>query len=326
MKILKCPKCGRSGGGLHFKSARPGTRLYPYVKHYKQRPFCNIPSSILLQIEFLDPKLNAWKTVLDTTEWHKISSLASRYSSTDLYLNRTDVQKIRDELLDIIDREMHWRKKIAATKKRPKAFTLHGHIIRMPKIPSTVVDLEGLRVRTEKLCQKNNDLNLLSVYLYIVLAILHASMTRESVIQLVPLYEITRRQITGKQKLRILKRHEREVLPIFDPKTRDEALECGFYGVQCTNTTCRSWRTDLVLAGRGSKCMCHACGTTGLDAGVRQDCPHCHRPFYDNVIRGMIKMAVDSDGDKILTRCIYCKEEVHFPKKHIEAFSDALLV
>ncbi|MDE2590205.1 MAG: hypothetical protein KGL95_11165, partial [Patescibacteria group bacterium] len=61
-------------------------------------------------------------------------------------------------------------------------------------------------------------------------------------------------------------------------------------------------------------------------AGIRPDCPQCHKPFYDDVVKRMIKTPVDSDGDKIFTLCIYCKEEIHFPKKHIEVFLDALLV
>lgn len=325
MKILKCPVCGRNDGGLHFKSSRPGTRPYPYVKHYKQRPFCNIDESNISKIEFQDSKLNAWKSVLDTKDWHKISDLTSRYSSIDLYLQRTEIQKIQDELLDIVDLEMCWLKKCVAAKKLPKAFTYDGHIMQMSKIPTTVVDLEGLRTRTEKLYQKNNDSNLLTLLEGIVLVALQTSMIRVYGIKHIPMEDMTREQMTGKQKLRILKGHTREILPIFNPNNRDEALLAHFYGTQCPNPKCRSWRTDLVPAGRDSKGMCHACGKTGFEVGIRPDCPQCHRPFYDSIIREMIKTSVD-DENRMFTHCIYCKEEVYFPKKHVEKFSDMLLI
>lgn len=343
MEILKCPKCSLAGGALYFKPKRAGGRPYPKVKHYKpskksRESWCNISAPNLSKIEFRDLKLNAWKSVLDPKDWYKIPGLASRYSNIDSYIHRSDIENIHEEFLNIMDREMTWLKKCSVPGKEPIAFTYDGDIVQMPKTPSTIIDLLRLVNEIKKFLEKNNDdpekvLDLTLFHNRIVLAHNIAFAVRDRVIRRVPLEDATimhkirknKRIITAKQKIRILKRHTREVLPIFDPNNRDEALAAQFYGIQCPNKKCRSWRTDLVPAGRDSKGMCHACGTTGFEVGIRPDCPQCHRPFYDSIVREMIKTAVD-DGDRILTRCIYCKEEVYFPKKHVEIFSDVLLI
>jgi hypothetical protein len=319
MKIIQCPVCHRTGGGLHFKPARPGTRPYPYVKHYGQRTPCSISFSDLSQIEFRDAKFNALKSDLDPREWHKMKSRGSIYPSIDSYRNKTDVQKIQERVLDIIDKEQIWLKKCSIAKKPLEAFTYYGDIVQMPDVPATVIDLENLKRDTKRLYQKNNNRDILLLFMLIDSVLIAALLVRKHVIKQVPLETSS---MSRKQKLRILKRQTRNVLPIFDPNTRDEALMCGFHGTQCPNCAKKnkkmaglgSWRTDLAPDGTG-QCICHACDTTGFEAGIRPDCPQCHRPFYDSAIREMIKTAVDSDEDRILTRCIYCQEEVYFLKK-----------
>src|SRR5579885_2768770 len=317
MEIIQCPVCHRTGGGLHFKPARPGTRSYPYVRHYGQKAPCNISPSNLSKIEFRDPKFNAWKSVVkDLKEWHKIESLASRYSSIDSYRHKTDIQKIEEEFLDVMNQEIIWMKKCTVSKKHYTAFTYDGHIVQMPDIPSTIPKLDYLMKRVKELHRQNNDPNILLCHYMMLHARMQASIIRKDVIKLVPLEMVSR-----KRKLTILDRKKRTVLPDFDPKTRDESLWCHFHGTQCTE--CKSWRTDLAPDAT-VQCICYACGKTGIEAGIRPYCLQCHNPFYDSVIREMIKNAVDNEGNEILTRCYYCNEEVPFSRKHVEMFSTLL--
>jgi ribosomal protein S27AE len=60
--------------------------------------------------------------------------------------------------------------------------------------------------------------------------------------------------VTPKQVGKILKGRTKKIAPLYDPKSKHEAMEIGFYGTQCKE--CGSFR----MAQEGSKAKCYKCG------------------------------------------------------------------
>lgn len=312
MKILKCPNCDRIGGSLHFKPARIGTRLYPYVKHYdsskKSRiTLCNISASKLLQIEFPDSNHNAWKSVLDPKDWYKITDLASRYSNIDLYLNRTESDKLQEETVKMLKQEKiileKFRRKIPEIvefwKRDKKAFDeIMSNMKNLIKIQESLQsDNIILKPGNHYVHIKTSEMmNRLRLYLYLPMKLENLS-------------------ISKKQLNEFKKGHTRQVPDILEPKTRDEALVMNFQGMQCPK--CKSWRTDLAPDGIEFKCKCYACDAR-FERGIISKCPQCHLPFFDEIIKNMKQNSIEITDDVVITRCIRCENEVSLSLKHIE--------
>lgn len=63
--------------------------------------------------------------------------------------------------------------------------------------------------------------------------------------------------ITSKQVTKTIKGRVSKMLPLYDPKNRDEAISNGFYGKQCTDPDCKSWRVERDIGK--NKLRCFAC-------------------------------------------------------------------
>lgn len=63
--------------------------------------------------------------------------------------------------------------------------------------------------------------------------------------------------ITSKQVTKTIKGRVSKMLPLYDPKNRDEAIGNGFYGKQCTSHKCKSWRVERDIGK--NKLRCFAC-------------------------------------------------------------------
>lgn len=86
-------------------------------------------------------------------------------------------------------------------------------------------------------------------------------------------------ELTGKQSLKILSGKIQNIIPLYDPKTRIEALQSGFYGVRCEK--CGSWRIDLVYhSGIGERLHCYNCTHEFLP--IAETLPHKALKKKDN--------------------------------------------
>ncbi|MGC1709901.1 MAG: hypothetical protein WA799_08905, partial [Nitrosotalea sp.] len=120
--------------------------------------------------------------------------------------------------------------------------------------------------------------------------------------------------LTSKQAVKILLGHVTKVAEIYDPKTRNEALLCGYHGTQCTNVECRSWRTFLDFDASELGCRCYACDET-FERSVASKCKNCYLPFYDEVIRVMKEGAETIENAVVKTHCPKCSIDVFLPIK-----------
>ena len=120
--------------------------------------------------------------------------------------------------------------------------------------------------------------------------------------------------LTSKQAVKILLGHIKKVASIYDPRNRNEALECGYHGTQCTNTECRSWRTFLDFDSSELVCRCYACRTS-FERGIASKCKNCAMPFYDEIVQAMKEDAEVIENAVVKTHCPKCKVEVYLPIK-----------
>ena len=123
--------------------------------------------------------------------------------------------------------------------------------------------------------------------------------------------------LTSKQAVKILLGHVTKIAEIYEPKTRDEALLCGYHGTQCEHPECHSWRTYLDFDASELSCRCYACDLT-TPRGVASKCKNCYLPFYDEVIRVMSEKGKKiADKTVLETACPHCKTEVFLPIKKL---------
>lgn len=68
--------------------------------------------------------------------------------------------------------------------------------------------------------------------------------------------------LTAKQSGKILKGHVSKMQLLYEPKSQDEAIDSGFYGIQCGE--CGSWRTGIkwIAAKNDNLLNCYRCGHT----------------------------------------------------------------
>lgn len=126
--------------------------------------------------------------------------------------------------------------------------------------------------------------------------------------------------LTPKQAIKIELGLVRKVAELFDPKSRNEALFLGYYGVQCPNPECRSWRVKTELNGPKIGCHCFAC-EKNFDARTVSKCKKCYMPFYDEIIEVMKQNATSIEDAAIKTICPQCNEEVFLPIQYLPVLS-----
>lgn len=109
--------------------------------------------------------------------------------------------------------------------------------------------------------------------------------------------------LSRKQAKKICTGRVRNVLPLFDPRNRDEAIAQNFYGLQCKE--CDSWRVDRKESlGLKDHLYCYACTNEFLGKTVSQ-CKYCFYPFYTQVLQ-----IIKNNGSK----CPKCKKDVEIPR------------
>ena len=126
--------------------------------------------------------------------------------------------------------------------------------------------------------------------------------------------------LTPKQAIKIELGLVRKVAELFDPKSRNEALFLGYYGVQCPNPECRSWRVKTELNGPKIGCHCFSC-EKNFDARTVSKCKKCYLPFYDEIIEVMKQKAVSIEDAAVKTSCPQCEEEVILPIQYLPVLS-----
>jgi len=121
--------------------------------------------------------------------------------------------------------------------------------------------------------------------------------------------------LTPKQGMKIILGHVRKVAPIFEPKNRNEALATGvYYGTQCPNPGCNSWRVFLDIQGANVFCRCYSCDTK-FDAKTATKCKKCYLPLYDEILAVMRENAEYIEESAAKTSCPRCQAEIIMPVK-----------
>ena len=105
--------------------------------------------------------------------------------------------------------------------------------------------------------------------------------------------------ITKKQTNKFRTNEEPDILSIYKPKDRDEAIYQGNYGVQCK---CGSWRVKEKL-GNEKKVQCIDCNVIFKGVTISH-CKYCQTPFYDSVIK-----KIKNNG-----KCPECKTATILPE------------
>lgn len=122
--------------------------------------------------------------------------------------------------------------------------------------------------------------------------------------------------MTSKQAMKIQLGKIRIIAEIYEPKNRNEALLMNYYGTQCPNPECRSWRIETQLNGSKIECHCFAC-EQNFDARTAAKCRKCYLPFYDEIITVMKHNAVSIEDAAIKTSCPQCGQEVILPINYL---------
>ncbi|MFZ1076762.1 MAG: hypothetical protein WAN47_04955 [Nitrosotalea sp.] len=259
----------------------------------------------LTQIEFRDKKINTQKTDLAPEEWYKIPLLSSNYNSVESYRNRIENKKVQEDFVESLE-------KVILVLQRMKA---------------KMSEIERVMKQNGEEYQEFRSTLLKFDTTWKVLSSIHSSTPEISLLLLkcteawieyisgIYISRVKKWHLDKKQALKIIKGQVREVHPIFDPKTRDEALMCNFHGTQCQK--CKSWRTDLAPDGIEFKCKCYVCDAR-FERGIISKCGQCHIPFYDAVIKRMKETAIEIHEDKIFTRCIKCNNEISLSTKQLD--------
>lgn len=122
--------------------------------------------------------------------------------------------------------------------------------------------------------------------------------------------------LTPKQAMKIELGRIRKVAEIYEPKNRNEALLLGYYGTQCPNPECTSWRIETELNGSKLECHCFAC-ENNFDARTAAKCKKCYLPFYDEILEVMKQNATSIEDAAIKTTCPQCTHEVILPINYL---------
>lgn len=130
--------------------------------------------------------------------------------------------------------------------------------------------------------------------------------------------------LTSKQAMKFIHSHVPEILPIFEPTSRDDAIADGFTGAACPE--CGSFRVEKKYhTGRNDFYnFCHAC-QTWYEGKPISKCWHCHFPFYDEILRIIKKNATTHENGAIESKCPKCNGDITLPARKFEKlipFSD----
>lgn len=121
----------------------------------------------------------------------------------------------------------------------------------------------------------------------------------------VKMMEETGKFLTPKQATKFQRGEIGEQSAILDPKSRDIAIFCRYYGQQCSN--CNSYCMKEFLDGMKTKIRCVKCGKVEDPATVAK-CRFCQNPLYKEDLLHIVKTG----------RCENCNEENHLPQELIK--------
>ena len=122
--------------------------------------------------------------------------------------------------------------------------------------------------------------------------------------------------LTPKQAKKFVSGFVPELLDMLNPKTRNEAILKGFYGVECPK--CGDWKVERRLNdAHESICFCHACNGV-FETKSYPMCNRCRLPFFDDYLKIMRQKAAyvakqsgtPSDGISEKCECPKCGNEV----------------
>lgn len=95
-----------------------------------------------------------------------------------------------------------------------------------------------------------------------------------------------RKWIDSKQAHKFGKGREPNMLELFRPKSRDEAIYHNWYGLQCPE--CKSWRVQRQTTAAGTGCECTDCRHM-FPGHTATTCQSCFLPLYQEVIEAACK-------------------------------------
>ena len=113
-------------------------------------------------------------------------------------------------------------------------------------------------------------------------------------------------ELTPKQAGKICRGNVKNVLALFDPRNRDQAIDCGFYGLQCPK--CSSFRLEEKAHPDAGEWLlfCYNCNNWSEGKTITK-CRFCYYPFYDNALKQI------EEEEK----CPNCQKPVSMPKSRI---------
>ena len=106
--------------------------------------------------------------------------------------------------------------------------------------------------------------------------------------------------LTTKQAAKFAHGREPNILPVFEPKNRDEAIFALWYGLQCKK--CKSWRVQEAKTGGKTLLECIDCGNKFTGRTITS-CPKCFVLLYDK------RLAQVKTG-----KCPECKKPIEIPE------------
>ena len=112
--------------------------------------------------------------------------------------------------------------------------------------------------------------------------------------------------LTTKQAGKICRGQVKNVLALFDPRNRDEAIDCNFYGLQCPN--CDSYRLEEKAHPDSAEWLlfCYNCNSWSEGKTITK-CKFCYYPFYQDALKQI------EEEEK----CPNCSKPVFMPKSRI---------
>lgn len=113
-------------------------------------------------------------------------------------------------------------------------------------------------------------------------------------------------ELTTKQAGKICRGQVKNVLALFNPRNRDQAIDCGFYGLQCPS--CGSYRLEEKAHPDSGKWLlfCYNCNNWSEGKTITK-CRFCYYPFYEDALKQI------EEEEK----CPNCQKPVFMPKSRI---------
>jgi len=111
--------------------------------------------------------------------------------------------------------------------------------------------------------------------------------------------------ITAKQTSKYLHGEKESKLPLLKPNTRDSAVFADYFGVQCENSECKSWRVRQQADTQ--KIQCFDCGLL-FNAKTISKCRYCQMPLFKENLQHIIKT----------NKCENCNTDVILPEELVQ--------